>query len=49
MFAQFKAGENDLESDIFMIINGTRWPIVGRMNQTLSSGVKAEQIIYATL
>ncbi len=48
MFAQLKQGENSLESDMFMIINGTKWPIIGRMNQTLSSGVKAEQIVYAS-
>lgn len=38
MFAH-TSNRGQLESDTFMIINGTKWPILGGLNQTYSMGV----------
>jgi hypothetical protein len=37
-----------LESDTFLIINGTKWPIMGGLNQTSGAGVKSDMIVQAT-
>jgi hypothetical protein len=47
MFA-YTPNKGQLESDTFMIINGTKWPIMGGMNQTSSMGVKQEMIAQTT-
>lgn len=47
MFAH-TTNKGQLEWDTFMIINGTKWPILGGMNQTLSMGVKEEMIAQTT-
>ena len=49
MFAHVQSGAENLESDTFLIINGTKWPIMGGMNQTLSTGVKAEMVAMTTV
>lgn len=49
MFAHVDNGSATLESDTYMIINGTKWPIMGGMNQTLSTGVKEEMIAHTTV
>ena len=40
MFAHIDNPPSSLESDTYLIINGTKWPIMGGMNQTLNTGVK---------
>lgn len=49
MFAHVQPpSSGTLESDTFLIINGTKWPIMGGMNQTSSTGVKSEMIAVAS-
>lgn len=40
MFIQSQPWSADLESNVYMIINGTKWPIMGGLNQTAGIGVK---------
>lgn len=48
MFVNVYPPSSSLESDTFLIINGTKWPIMGGMNQTLSTGVKKDVIAHAS-
>lgn len=48
MFVKVESPSGTLESDTFLIINGTKWPIMGGMNQTLSTGVKIDVIAHAS-
>lgn len=48
MFVNVDSPSSSLESDTFLIINGTKWPIMGGMNQTLNTGVKKDVIAHAS-
>jgi hypothetical protein len=49
MFAHNMNASSTLQFDTYLIINGSKWPIVGGLNHTASAGVKAEMIVEATL
>lgn len=46
MFYRVSPPSPELESDMYLIINGTKWPILGASNHTAGHGVKPEMIAF---
>lgn len=48
MFAYAPDAKDILVSDLFAIMNGTKWPIMGGFNQIYASGVNSNMIVQTT-